>query len=63
MCSKPKQRHQGLQKGFIHKAAEQGDGKASLRSSFLKVRGLSYLWDTEAGGLRHGVRPLETQKR
>ena len=47
----------------VYKAAEQGDGKANLRSSFLKVRGLNYLWDTEAGGLRHGVRPLESEKR
>ena len=39
------------------------DGKASLRSSSLKVRGINNLWDTEAGGLRRGERQLEAEKR
>ena len=33
---------------FIHKAAKQGDARASLSSTSWKVKGLRYLWDTES---------------
>ena len=37
------------EKGFIHKAVQEGDGDTSLQSVFPKVRGLGHLWDKEAG--------------
>lgn len=39
-------------KEFIHKATKQGDGRTSLRSASLKVRGWRYLWGKEAGWSR-----------
>ena len=34
-------------RGFIHKVAEQGDGRTSLRSTSEKVKALGYLWDKD----------------
>ena len=36
------------EKRFIHKVNKQGDGRASLKSAFLKARGSGYLRDKEA---------------
>lgn len=46
------------EKGFIQKAAKQGDVRISLKSASLKDRGLGYLWNKEAGyflGVGKGV--------
>ena len=51
MCSKPNAERPrfAAEKGVIHEAAKQGNGRTNLKSASLKVRGSGYLWDKEVG--------------
>lgn len=42
------------EKMLTHKAADRGDGRTNLRSTFPKIRGLRYFWEYEAGVLCMG---------
>ena len=50
------------EKGFFHETANQ-DGRTSLRSTSVKMRGLGYLWDKEAGWSEAWGKGVEDKKK